>query len=151
MSADPPRSIRVHSRLSCLRFAARPDTLSHPRDFAESLATMSVQTMTMAEPPKPLDTKTWTPPSQDKSNTYENPSKPTGPDGEFSGNIKVSQKSPTHSDLRAVDNLPVLDADRKSIPFKSLYDSQENRRVLIIFIRHFFCGVRPPLHFHSFP
>jgi len=103
---------------------------------------MTVQTMTMAEPPKPLDTKTWTSLSQDKTNTYENPSDPAGPDGEFSGNIKVSQKPPSQSELRAVDNLPVLDANRKSVTFKSLHNSQENRRVLIIFIRHFFCGVR---------
>ncbi len=101
--------------------------------------------MTMAEPPEPPGTKTWTSsPSQDKNNTGDDPSKPVGPDGEFSGDIKVSQKPPTAADLRAVDDLPVLDADRHSIPFKSLYHSPDTRRVLVIFIRHFFCGVRPP-------
>ena len=51
---------------------------------------------------------------------------------------KPTQKLPTRKQIGAVAALPVLDADHKSIPFKSLYEGKN--RVLIIFVRHFFCG-----------
>jgi hypothetical protein len=71
-----------------------------------------------------------------------NASKPQGETGEFSGNIKVSQKVPTASELNKVADFNVLDKDGNPHPFRSLYASKdENQRVLIIFIRHFFCGV----------
>ncbi|KAK4984236.1 hypothetical protein LTR50_006732 [Elasticomyces elasticus] len=37
-------------------------------------------------------------------------------------------------------DLPVLDADGRPKPFKSLYTDSKNERHLIVFIRHFFCG-----------
>lgn len=51
---------------------------------------------------------------------------------------KTSQKAPTRRQLDAVANLPVRDGENKSIPFKSLYEGKN--RVLVIFVRHFFCG-----------
>ena len=99
---------------------------------------MAVQTMTMAQEPMSLNLKAR---EVTKSKT-NSPSKPSGPGGEFTGSIKVSQKVPTAAELRKVAELPVLTAQRESIPFKSLYTSEhDGRRVLIIFIRHFFCGV----------
>ena len=62
-----------------------------------------------------------------------------GPLGDFEGDIKVSNKLPSQSDVQKVSTLPVLDAAGKSHSFKSLHDGK--RRVLIVFIRHFFCGV----------
>ena len=100
---------------------------------------MAVQTMTMAEEPMSLTLKAK---KLTKSKT-DTPSKPSGPEGEFTGSIKVSQNAPTTAELRKVAELPLLTAQRESIPFKSLYTSEhDGRRVLIIFIRHFFCGVR---------
>lgn len=56
--------------------------------------------------------------------------------------LKVNNKIPSKSDLDKCAELPILDVDKKSLPFKSLYTSENGgRRVLVIFIRHFFCGV----------
>ena len=62
-----------------------------------------------------------------------------GPPHDFDGDIKVSNKLPSHSDIQKVSTLPVLDAGGKPHTFKSLHDGK--RKVLIVFIRHFFCGV----------
>ena len=73
------------------------------------------------------------------------------PSADFKGDIKVNNNPPTKGDLEKVAQLPVLDQNRKKYTFKSLYADNENgpRRVLVIFIRHFFCGVcmPPPPHF----
>lgn len=65
------------------------------------------------------------------------------PSDDFKGDIKVNNNPPTKGDLDKVADLPVLDKDRKKYTFKSLYADNENgpRRVLFIFVRHFFCGV----------
>ena len=47
---------------------------------------------------------------------------------------------PTKAELDKVANFCVEDADGNKIPFRRLYEEQP--RVLLIFIRHFFCGVR---------
>ncbi|KAM0805546.1 AhpC/TSA antioxidant enzyme-domain-containing protein [Usnea florida] len=64
------------------------------------------------------------------------------PSADFKGNVKVNNNPPTKEDLEKVADLPVLDKDGKKHTFKGLYADNENgpRRVLIIFIRHFFCG-----------
>ena len=70
-------------------------------------------------------------------------SKPQDTSKDFRGDVKVNNKPPTKEQLEKVADLPVLDVNRKSHTFKSLYADNENgpRRVLMIFIRHFFCGV----------
>ncbi|KAI4114305.1 MAG: hypothetical protein LQ345_004889 [Seirophora villosa] len=67
---------------------------------------------------------------------------PKGPTGEIKGDIKLNDNPPTKKDLDKVAELPVLDVNGKPHAFRSLYtsDSNEPLRVLIIFIRHFFCG-----------
>ena len=67
---------------------------------------------------------------------------------DFKGDVKVNNNPPTKGDLEKVAQLPVLDKDRKKYTFKSLYADNDSgpRRVLIIFIRHFFCGVCIPNH-----
>lgn len=53
---------------------------------------------------------------------------------------------PSAETRRKAEELPVLDREGKSHAFKSLYEGPESgSRVLVIFIRHFFCGVRPPM------
>ncbi|KUJ17941.1 uncharacterized protein LY89DRAFT_583519 [Mollisia scopiformis] len=60
---------------------------------------------------------------------------------EFVGDVKTDNKLPSLKTLKKIENLPVLDQDGKAIPFKNLYTGPNvARRVLIIFIRHFFCG-----------
>ncbi len=64
---------------------------------------------------------------------------------EFAGDLNTNNELPTREKLKKVENLPILDQDGRSIPFKNLYTGPNvTRRVLVIFIRHFYCGVRPP-------
>ena len=71
------------------------------------------------------------------------------PSANFKGDIRVNNNPPTKEHLEKVADLSVLDKDRKKYSFKSLYADNDNgpRRVLIIFIRHFFCGVCAPNHY----
>lgn len=80
----------------------------------------------------------------------------TGDDGvnplDFEGSVETNHDLPTPETIRKIDNYTVLDRDGKSHTFRSLYTGRHTaRRVLIIFIRHFYCGVsyshshlRPP-------
>lgn len=61
-----------------------------------------------------------------------------GATGAPEDDTKISSKPPSKSDLQRVADLPVLDASGKSHTFKSLYEGKP--KLLIIFIRHFFCG-----------
>lgn len=73
--------------------------------------------------------------------------KPEGPQRDFSGDIKVDNKIPTKSELEKASERTVYDKDGKKHTFRDLVASStgsEPRRVLVIFIRHFFCGVRLP-------
>jgi hypothetical protein len=51
---------------------------------------------------------------------------------------------PSDDALRAIAELPILDEKGNSRPFKSLYSGSQalGEQQLIIFVRHFFCGVR---------
>jgi hypothetical protein len=61
---------------------------------------------------------------------------------EFEGDVNTNNDLPTQATLNKIENLPILDKDGKSLPFKNLYTGPGvTRRVLIIFVRHFFCGV----------
>lgn len=66
---------------------------------------------------------------------------------DFKGDISTTNSLPTKAILDSAADLPVLDPNGQSIPFKSLYwprtmkEEQQGKRVMVIFIRHFFCGV----------
>ncbi len=72
--------------------------------------------------------------------------KPADRSADFEGDIKVDNKPPTKEQLERAADIPVLDVNKKSHTFKSLYADNEQgpRRVLVVFIRHFFCGVSAP-------
>ncbi|RYP55335.1 hypothetical protein DL768_000090 [Monosporascus sp. mg162] len=60
---------------------------------------------------------------------------------DFQGEVQTNNDLPSLETLRKIESYTVLDADGRSHPFKSLYAGRNvARRVLIIFIRHFFCG-----------
>lgn len=49
---------------------------------------------------------------------------------------------PSEEVIRQAGEVTIYDAEAKPVPFKSLYKADDQRkRVMIIFIRHFFCGV----------
>ncbi|RYP20521.1 hypothetical protein DL765_002766 [Monosporascus sp. GIB2] len=60
---------------------------------------------------------------------------------DFQGEVQTNNDLPSLETLRKIESYTVLDAYGRSHPFKSLYAGRNvARRVLIIFIRHFFCG-----------
>ncbi|KAI1140370.1 AhpC/TSA antioxidant enzyme-domain-containing protein [Hypoxylon sp. FL0543] len=60
---------------------------------------------------------------------------------DFHGEVQTNNDLPTIETLRKIEMYTVLDSDGKTHTFKSLYAGHNSpRRVLIIFIRHFFCG-----------
>ncbi|CZS88245.1 hypothetical protein WAI453_000671 [Rhynchosporium graminicola] len=60
---------------------------------------------------------------------------------EFDGEVNTNDTLPTQETLKKVENHPILDQDGRSIPFKNLYTGPNvARRVLVIFVRHFYCG-----------
>ena len=61
---------------------------------------------------------------------------------DFEGEIATTNEIPSPETLKKLDNYLVLDRHGKTHTFKSLYaGGNVARRVLIIFVRHFFCGV----------
>lgn len=64
------------------------------------------------------------------------------PELDFQGDVLVSNDIPTQADLDKCADLLVLDAQGTSRPFKTLHAGEGVApRQLIIFVRHFFCGV----------
>ncbi|CAM1500597.1 Fc.00g097590.m01.CDS01 [Cosmosporella sp. VM-42] len=60
---------------------------------------------------------------------------------DFEGELATNNEIPSPQALQKIENYVVLDRHGKTHTFKSLYTgSNVARRVLIIFVRHFFCG-----------
>lgn len=58
--------------------------------------------------------------------------------------VEVSSELPTKEMIEKAADIPIFDAEGKSIPFENLYRPSnpfEKKRVMVIFVRHFFCGV----------
>lgn len=138
----PPR--RVTLGLSPSRSYSSPllVSLAHdkplPTDPPASITTMTESSNTSTESTN----------SSAPTSTTEPASSPDEPVGaEASGDTEPSNVSPTRDTLEHVADLTVFDKDEKEVSFKSLYwpkDEQEQvqgRKIMIIFIRHFFCGV----------
>ncbi|KAI9841411.1 MAG: hypothetical protein M1838_003592 [Thelocarpon superellum] len=87
------------------------------------------ETVVVAEP-APAPTDAGTPPSG------------SDPAADFQGDVAVSTALPAAADVGKAEDLIVLDAEGNSHPFKSLYNGPDvASRVLVVFIRHFFCGM----------
>lgn len=77
----------------------------------------------------------------------------TSKPGDFEGTVQTTNEIPSPETLKKIEDFLVLDRHGKSHAFKTLYSGTNvARRVLVIFIRHFFCGVRshPPCSNPSF-
>lgn len=60
---------------------------------------------------------------------------------DFEGEVASNNEQPSAALLRKLENVVVLDQHGKSHTFKSIYTGPNvARRVLIIFVRHFYCG-----------
>ncbi|PBP25513.1 fmHP [Diplocarpon rosae] len=68
-------------------------------------------------------------------------SHPTGTDANFAGDVNTDNKIPSQATLKSIENFSILDQEGRAISFKTLYTGPNvARRVLVIFIRHFYCG-----------
>ncbi|KAK9782567.1 hypothetical protein AB5N19_09144 [Seiridium cardinale] len=75
------------------------------------------------------------------SSTTAIPSKDDTNPLDFQGDVQTNNNLPSQETLRKLEKYTVLDESGKSHTFKSLYTGPNvARRVLIVFIRHFFCG-----------
>ncbi|KAK3956989.1 AhpC/TSA antioxidant enzyme-domain-containing protein [Pseudoneurospora amorphoporcata] len=60
---------------------------------------------------------------------------------DFQGSVDSNNDLPSLATIKKIENYHVLDRHGKSHTFRSLYTGKHvARRVLIIFVRHFFCG-----------
>ncbi|KAI1429163.1 AhpC/TSA antioxidant enzyme-domain-containing protein [Xylaria sp. FL1777] len=63
------------------------------------------------------------------------------PPSDFKGEVDTNNEIPSPQVLKAIENYTVFDHAGKTHPFKSLYSGHNvARRILVIFVRHFFCG-----------
>ena len=66
---------------------------------------------------------------------------------EFPSNVEVNDTVPSEEKIAKIADFPVLDVDGKKVLFRSLYEGangeKKNHKVLVIFVRHFYCGVGP--------
>lgn len=61
---------------------------------------------------------------------------------DFKGEVQTTNDLPSREDLKKTEDYIVLDRDGRTHTFKSLYTGPNvPRRVLVVFVRHFFCGV----------
>ena len=73
-------------------------------------------------------------------------SAPAADDIEVADTNKSNEKPPTADVIKKAEDHTVLDKQGEKLSFKSIYDGPESaERVLVIFIRHFFCGVSFPI------
>lgn len=68
---------------------------------------------------------------------------------DFQGSVLSNDDLPSPETIRRIGEYAVLDRYGKTHTFKSLYTGRNvARRVLIIFVRHFYCGVSPGCRSH---
>jgi hypothetical protein len=62
--------------------------------------------------------------------------------------VGAQYKLPSEEVVKQAGEVTIYDAAAKPMLFKSLYSSNGRRkRVMVIFVRHFFCGVGPVFPF----
>ncbi|KAK1968779.1 hypothetical protein LY78DRAFT_679109 [Colletotrichum sublineola] len=106
----------------------------NPNDVSAQSPNAAITTSTKS--PRPSTTQRAGDDTRDTSIEIDN-TKPA----DFEGEIQTNNDLPTPQTLKKIENYVVLDRHGKSHAFKSLYTGRNvARRVLIIFVRHFFCG-----------
>lgn len=64
---------------------------------------------------------------------------------DFPKNVDVNDALPSEETLAKVARYSLLDVNDKQVLFRSLYEGtngeKKNHKVLVIFVRHFYCGV----------
>ncbi|KAJ4267664.1 hypothetical protein NW762_003778 [Fusarium torreyae] len=111
----------------------RPDEIDNLDEKACESGYCDTSNKEFSAPRKALSNRSKSPPEPIKIDK-------TQPE-DFEGELATNNDIPSVATLKKIEDYIVLDRHGKSHPFKSLYTgSNVARRVLIIFVRHFFCG-----------
>jgi hypothetical protein len=90
----------------------------------------STDTDTRASAQPSSGAMTATKPADDKVNPLD-----------FGGSVQTTNALPSAQTLKKIEDYVVLDRTGRTRPFRSLYSGPHvARRVLVVFVRHFFCG-----------
>ncbi|MBE3042640.1 hypothetical protein IMZ48_08700 [Candidatus Bathyarchaeota archaeon] len=121
------------------------------------MADPAAKASTGSTPRRSADTASL-PPLQTNTGHRRKPTPQLHPDadglrtGDFEGEVATDNELPSVEAVRALQDHLVMDKEGKTRTFRSLYNGKNSaRRVLVIFIRHFFCGVRVPPPFTRQP
>lgn len=126
--------------------ASIPDTAQHSNDPLAAQAALPLSTSSQTTDGSATKEKSALEPSlpitaEDK----ERAGAPTDDDvnpPDFQGEVLTNNELPSPETIRRIGDYIVLDRHGKTHTFKSLYTGRNvARRVLLIFVRHFFCGV----------
>ena len=68
----------------------------------------------------------------------------------FPKDVDVNDGIPSEDLVAKIAKFPVYNAEGREVPFRSVYEGldgeKKNHKVLVVFIRHFYCGVRSVSH-----
>ncbi|KAM0198919.1 hypothetical protein ACHAPA_008537 [Fusarium lateritium] len=113
--------------------SVEPTLPQRPAQDTDEKTVEAVSCDTCSVPRKAASSRSKSPPSPIKIDK-------TQPE-DFEGELATNNDLPSAATLKKIEKYIVLDRHGKSHPFKTLYTgSNVARRVLIIFVRHFFCG-----------
>jgi hypothetical protein len=64
---------------------------------------------------------------------------------DFPKNVDVNDDLPSNETLAKIADYSILDVNGNQVPLRSVYEGtngeKKNHKVLVIFVRHFYCGV----------
>lgn len=116
--------------------APEQNAAAHPPTDTKSAATASPDQASVPAK-RPLNSATEGP-AAPSSSIDVNKTKPE----DFEGEVCTTNELPSAETISKIGEYIVLDKDGRSRTFKSLYSGHNvARRVLVVFVRHFFCGV----------
>lgn len=81
--------------------------------------------------------------TENKENVNPSDSKPLKTEAEGNLSNEAQYKLPDEKTMIQAGDMMIKDEEGEEFPFKSLYENQPGRQ-LIVFIRHFYCGVFHP-------
>ncbi|CAI6089734.1 unnamed protein product [Clonostachys chloroleuca] len=144
---NPPVAAETQDALLSPGPSSRPDDNAANRQRAHTVA-VALPTLSMrvsdsiadAAPGRASeDIYSLPPPYRDAPPAYDEVDRTRPQD--FEGEIQTTDDIPSNETLKSIENYIVLDRHGRTHPFRSLYTGPNvARRVLVIFIRHFFCG-----------
>ncbi|KFX96744.1 hypothetical protein V490_03160, partial [Pseudogymnoascus sp. VKM F-3557] len=117
-----------------------------PAEAPASASTATTDAALAAPTAAPAPVTTTAPPAASTTTTppkisLDTSSRNSEPALDFAGDVETNNVLPTQATLSKIEEYPVLNREGKSVPFKSLYTGPNvPRRVLLIFVRHFYCG-----------